>query len=53
MNKKLKAMSLYKTQLKEFPNARSLEAIEYLARYRGASVGQGYAEAFVVVRELD
>jgi LmbE family N-acetylglucosaminyl deacetylase len=49
---KLKAMSEYKSELKEFPHPRSLEAISVLAKMRGATVGVEAAEAFVLVREI-
>jgi len=49
---KLKAMSEYKSELKEFPHPRSLEAISVLAKMRGATVGVEAAEAFMLVREI-
>lgn len=49
---KLKAMSIYQTQLKPFPHERSLEAIRALARLRGATVGFEAAEAFVLIRSI-
>jgi len=49
---KLKAMSQYKLELREFPHPRSLEAISALAQIRGASIGVRAAEAFMVVREI-
>jgi len=49
---KLKAMSGYKSELKEFPHPRSLEAISALAKMRGANVGVDAAEAFMLVREI-
>lgn len=49
---KLRAISTYKTELKEFPHPRSLEAISALAKLRGSSIGVGAAEAFMLIREL-
>lgn len=49
---KLQAMKCYKTQLKEFPHPRSLEAIEALAKLRGSSVCCRAAEAFFTVRSF-
>lgn len=49
---KINAMKLFQSQLDEFPNARSLGAIEALARYRGATVNTMAAEAFVLIREI-
>ena len=50
---KLKAMTCFKSQLKPFPNSRSLEAIEALAKFRGATVGVKRAEAFMTVRTVE
>lgn len=49
---KLEAMRLYGSQLEANIPARSLEAIEALARFRGSVVGVAAAEAFCMVREL-
>ena len=49
---KLDAMSVFQSQLAPFPNARSLEAVEALAKYRGASVTVNAAEAFMLIREI-
>lgn len=48
---KLKAMSEYRSELKEFPHPRSVEAISALAKRRGATIGVKAAEAFMLVRE--
>jgi LmbE family N-acetylglucosaminyl deacetylase len=49
---KLKAMACYSTELKPFPHPRSLDALEALARVRGATAGLAAAEAFAVVRQI-
>lgn len=49
---KIKAMSFYQTQMSPFPNPRSLEALEALAKYRGMICGCKAAEAFALVREI-
>lgn len=49
---KLKAMNVFQSQLEQFPAARSIEAIEALARYRGATVNKRAAEAFSLIREV-
>lgn len=51
LSSKLAALEIYRTEMRAFPHARSLEAVEALARWRGATVGMQAAEAFVVVRE--
>ena len=45
-------MKLFQSQLEEFPNARSVESIEALAKFRGTTVNLNAAEAFVLVREI-
>ena len=50
---KLDAMSCYSGQLRPFPNPRSLEAIDALARYRGATVGFEKAESFMTIRTIE
>jgi len=48
---KLDAMRCYESQLQQQPDARSLEAVSSLARWRGSIVAMAAAECFVVVRE--
>ena len=49
---KKEAMSFYSMQVGDFPDARSVDAIEALARYRGAQMHMIAAEAFMLIREL-
>lgn len=49
---KLGAMARFESQLRSFPHERSLEALEALARSRGAAAGCRSAEAFVVLRAV-
>ena len=49
---KLRALDAYEAEMRPFPHARSHEAVEALARVRGATVGLSAAECFVVVREV-
>ena len=51
LDQKLRAMSCFTGQIKQFPHPRSLEAIRALAQLRGSTIGVGYAEAFALVRE--
>lgn len=46
---KLRALDCYGEEMRAFPHARSREAVEALARLRGASAGRGAAESFVPV----
>ena len=52
LEKKLEVMSLYETELHEYPHPRSLEGLRLLAHERGLSVGLKAAECFELVREL-
>lgn len=52
LEKKIEAMNIFKSQLAEFPAARSLGAIEVLAKFRGATVNTRAAEAFLLIREI-
>lgn len=49
---KIEAMSVFKSQLAPFPAARSIGAIDALAKYRGATVSVMAAEAFSLIREV-
>lgn len=51
LEKKKQALSFFTTQMHPFPDLRSLEAIEALARFRGATVNVPAAEAFMLIRE--
>ena len=48
---KKKALSIYKSQVHPFPDLRSQETVEALARVRGATVNVKAAEAFMLIRE--
>lgn len=52
INKKINALKFYKNEIREYPHARSLENVINLAKFRGASVGFKYAEAFTLLREI-
>lgn len=52
LEKKIKAMNYYTTQIKEFPHPRSLETIESLAKHRGSTIGVKAAEAFCLIRRI-
>lgn len=49
---KLKAMKIYKSELKAFPHPRSLEGIKLNARYWGMHVGLKSAESFKAIRVI-
>jgi LmbE family N-acetylglucosaminyl deacetylase len=52
LEKKRKALEIYAFDMRPEPHARSIAALENLARARGASVGMAVAEAFTVLRSL-
>lgn len=47
---KLKAMSMYETELREYPHPRSLKALEYKAYATGAECLMKAAESFITIR---
>ena len=50
--RKREALVAYASEMRPSPHARSLEALEHLARWRGAQVGVEAAEAFCLLRQL-
>ena len=52
LDKKLEAVNFYQSQLQPYPGLRSLEAVEALAKFRGATVNVKAAEAFMLIREV-
>ena len=52
LSTKMEALNCFKSQVREFPNPRSLEGVEALAKFRGATVGVSRAEAFMTVRTI-
>ncbi len=49
---KIEALLKYQSQIKQFPNSRSIEAIKSLSAYRGATINCFAAEAFMILREF-
>ena len=52
LDRKLAALNVYASEMKNFPHARSIETITHLARWRGATVGYDAAEAFMLGRMI-
>jgi N-acetylglucosamine malate deacetylase 1 len=50
--RKREALVAYASEMRPWPHARSLEALEHLVRWRGAQVGVEAAEAFCLLRQL-
>lgn len=49
---KLQALKAYESEMRPYPHPRSLEAVEYLARWRAATIGVKAAEAFMLGRHI-
>jgi len=52
LEKKMLALQCYENEMRPWPHSRSYEALEALAKYRGASVGLSAAEAFYLCRGI-
>jgi N-acetylglucosamine malate deacetylase 1 len=52
LDAKLKALDLYRSQVRPFPHPRSIESVKNLAQYRGLLAGQKAAEAFYSYRVI-
>ncbi len=50
---KIKALEIYKDEMREEPHTRSIKNIERLMHLRGNTVGYNAAEAFEVIRIID
>ena len=53
LEQKLDIMALYESEAQPSPLPRALDSLRALARYRGATIGVEYAEAFMLVREVN
>lgn len=52
LEQKLRALDAYTAELRPWPHPRSRQGVEYLARWRGATVGVDAAEAFMLGRRI-
>lgn len=52
LNKKIKIMRIYKSELQKHPNPRSIENIKALAIHRGSTIGVSAAESFLILRHI-
>jgi LmbE family N-acetylglucosaminyl deacetylase len=53
LDRKLKALEAYASEMRPFPHARSVRALEHLSHWRGATVGCDAAEAFEIGRRIE
>lgn len=51
-NLKKQALEAYSSEMRPWPHSRSIDAIEHLAKWRGAQVGVEAAEAFCLLRQV-
>jgi LmbE family N-acetylglucosaminyl deacetylase len=49
---KLKALRAYQSEMRPWPHSRSVEALENLAKWRGATIGVCAGEAFILGRNI-
>jgi hypothetical protein len=52
IDRKIEIMKLFASEQQPYPQPRSAESIRALARHRGGAIGREYAEAFVLLREV-
>lgn len=52
IERKIRALEVYSEELRAWPHPRSIKGVEYLARWRGATVGVEAAEAFFLGRKI-
>jgi LmbE family N-acetylglucosaminyl deacetylase len=52
IDKKIHAMECYQSERRDPPHPRAAESLRALARYRGATAGFAYAEAFQLMRSV-
>ena len=53
LNAKIKGMENYEFEKRKYPHPRSPEALKIQAQRWGISVGKPFAEAFVLVRQIN
>lgn len=53
LNAKIKGMESYEFEKRAYPHPRSPEALKILAQRHGISVGTHYAEAFMIIRNIN
>ena len=53
IKRKILSLKFYKSEVRKYPHSRSLKSVESLARVRGASSGCKFAEAFMLIRNIE
>jgi N-acetylglucosamine malate deacetylase 1 len=52
MERKIRALKCYESQIQAFPDARSVEAVDALAKLRGTQAGFAFGEALQIIRMI-
>jgi LmbE family N-acetylglucosaminyl deacetylase len=52
IDRKIEIMALFASEQQPYPQPRAADSIRAQARYRGAAIGREYAEAFMLLREV-
>jgi LmbE family N-acetylglucosaminyl deacetylase len=52
IERKIKALKCYESQIQVFPEARSVEAVEALAKFRGTQAGFAFGEGLQIIRMI-
>ncbi len=52
LDKKIEALAIYKSQIAQYPNTRSMDTVRALALLRGSMMNMRAAEAFSAIREI-
>ena len=52
INKKIKIMNIYKSEINKHPFPRSEKNIKAIATFRGSMSGFKYAESFMLLKEI-
>jgi LmbE family N-acetylglucosaminyl deacetylase len=53
LTKKVNALEIYESEIRNYPHSRSAEGIKTLAKYRGMQSGTKYAEGLKIIRTID
>ena len=52
LDKKILAMQCYESEMRDYPNPRSIKGVKSYAQFRGIQSGFHYAEAFMVMKDV-
>jgi LmbE family N-acetylglucosaminyl deacetylase len=52
IERKIRALKCYESQTQAFPGARSVEAVDALAKLRGTQAGFAFGEGFQIIRMI-